>query len=336
MNHTLKSLLCGCWLTLAVTSALADDTAGARRFLPGFEPSKYFNEQVLTERFEDFCTFYINAPGDYDAAKPTRLVFYALPNGNTIAQTIGRQKAPDVDWHFYIQHIGAQTRYLRSLSDKENLVVAYLEADGRSWPHMRRSYEDSGDKIQRLIDHIRQWFKNSKTHVTLSSHSGGGAFVLEFIKHVEALPPWLDRIIFLDSNYSFRDELHGEKLVKWLKASKDTCLGVYSYNDRDVTFNGKPIVSKTGGTWRATLRMRDSLGKSLQFKESNTEQWQQDVALDHRVELIRLYNPENKILHTVLVERNGLIHGLTFKQGDATGAMAFYSDPCYEKWIQPD
>ena len=49
------------------------------------------------------------------ASKPVLLVFYALPNGNTIEQTIGKAIGPGDDWHFDIQHIGAQTRFLREV-----------------------------------------------------------------------------------------------------------------------------------------------------------------------------------------------------------------------------
>jgi len=41
--------------------------------------------------------------------RKVRLVVYALPNGNTIEQTFGRRLRPDDDWHYDIQHIGAQT-----------------------------------------------------------------------------------------------------------------------------------------------------------------------------------------------------------------------------------
>jgi len=54
------------------------------------------------------------------------LILYALPNGNTIEQTKGRRVAEGLDWHFGIQHIAAQTRYLRRYMESllQNSVTA--------------------------------------------------------------------------------------------------------------------------------------------------------------------------------------------------------------------
>jgi hypothetical protein len=45
--------------------------------------------------------------------KSSILILYALPNGNTTAQTMGKKIQPGDDWHFDIQHIKAQTEFLR-------------------------------------------------------------------------------------------------------------------------------------------------------------------------------------------------------------------------------
>jgi len=73
--------------------------------------------------------------------KKVRLVLFALPNGNTIEQTFGRRMKPGDDWHYDIQHIGAQTRFVRSRVQDESLVVAYLEASNHAWPAWIRSAE---------------------------------------------------------------------------------------------------------------------------------------------------------------------------------------------------
>src|SRR5438270_474083 len=40
----------------------------------------------------------------FDAARPTTLVVYAIPNGNSAEQTLGG-KGDGLNWHFDIQHI---------------------------------------------------------------------------------------------------------------------------------------------------------------------------------------------------------------------------------------
>ena len=67
------------------------------------------------------------------ARTPVDLIFYALPNGNSTAETMGRALRADssVGWRYDIQHIAAQTRALRARG-LPGAVVVYLEADGKS------------------------------------------------------------------------------------------------------------------------------------------------------------------------------------------------------------
>src|SRR4051812_20622924 len=65
------------------------------------------------------------------------LIFFALPNGNSTAQTMGKKLEPGDDWHFDIQHIKAQTDFLREKL-KDNIVVAYLENNYKSWPSWKQ------------------------------------------------------------------------------------------------------------------------------------------------------------------------------------------------------
>ncbi|HEY0678679.1 MAG TPA: hypothetical protein VGD17_10350, partial [Chitinophagaceae bacterium] len=66
------------------------------------------------------------------------LILYALPNGNTTEQTMGKQMAENDDWHFNIQHIRAQTDFLRRSLPNDRIVIAYLENNYRSWPLWKR------------------------------------------------------------------------------------------------------------------------------------------------------------------------------------------------------
>lgn len=90
--------------------------------------SPYFGEKVATFVYEPGIRIHINAPAerDFDREKPTKIVFYALPNGNSTDWTIGKLPAAGDDWHYQIQHIGAQTRYVRRLGGDYNLVTVYM------------------------------------------------------------------------------------------------------------------------------------------------------------------------------------------------------------------
>lgn len=78
--------------------------------LPGFKPSGYFSEQqTVIENSPPGTRILINAPaGGFGRNDKVLLIFYALPNGNTIEQTFGKNLKEGDDWHFNIQHIGAQ------------------------------------------------------------------------------------------------------------------------------------------------------------------------------------------------------------------------------------
>src|SRR5204863_8425521 len=88
-------------------------------------------------------------------AKPL-LILYALPNGNTTEQTIGKAIKPGDDWHYDIQHIGAQTRFLRRLLPNRPIIVAYLENNLKSWPAWRKKH---GDKfIPEIVEAVKKPF----------------------------------------------------------------------------------------------------------------------------------------------------------------------------------
>jgi hypothetical protein len=58
--------------------------------LTGFSPSGPFGEQVQVLHPDSGVTATIVAPAHIDASQRLDLILYALPNGNTTAQTMGR------------------------------------------------------------------------------------------------------------------------------------------------------------------------------------------------------------------------------------------------------
>jgi len=157
------------------------------------------------------------------------------------------------------------------------------------------------------------------------------------IESADNIPDYIDRIAFLDSNYAFADDLHAKKLISWLKGNNDRRLIVICYDDREITLNGKKVVSDTGGTWRATGRMHDALGKDFKLKDSTGDLFQETTGLDGRIHFYKHPNPENKILHTVLVgEMNGLLHIQTLGTPNEETWGKFGGPRAYTKFVQPD
>jgi hypothetical protein len=304
--------------------------------LPGFHHSPWFGEQVRERWVEGTVRVLVNAPETVDPKRPTRLIVYATPNGNTIEQTLGCAKADGLDWHFDIQHVAAQVRRFRELLPKENILLAVVESEGLSWPAWRRTTPDASARIVRVVNGFRDLVPGSPSRVTLTGHSGGGSFMFGFIEGADAIPECVDRIAFLDANYSFDADKHAAKLLTWLRGDDHRQLSVIAYDDRSITIDGKPVVGKDGGTFRATRRMLDAFGKDLKFVESVTGPFQAHTALDGRLAVYIHPNPMNRILHTALVgEMNGLLRVLT--DGDPKGPNwgVFGGPRAYTKSVQP-
>src|SRR5688572_14536048 len=64
----------------------------------------------------------IDKPVSFSPGRKTIVAFFALPNGNTTEQTMGKKMQAGDDWHFDIQHIRAQTKFIRQQL-KVNFVV---------------------------------------------------------------------------------------------------------------------------------------------------------------------------------------------------------------------
>jgi len=301
----------------------------------GFRDSPQFNERVASFTFNLDVKVHINAPMSpvFTKAKKVLLVFFTLPNGNTTEQTIGRKLQPGDYWHFDIQHIGAQTRFLREMIKDRVIVVAYLEAEMKSWPAWRKKHGDT--KIPEIISTVRGIFTNNPTEIVLSGHSGGGSFIFGYMNAVEKIPDGVTRIAFLDSNYAYNTTNHLAKLTAWLKASKQHRLCVLAYHDDIALLNGKSFVSAEGGTWGRSHAMLKDLGATFKFSNQQLGDGLEKVsALDGRIQFLLKENPEKKIFHTVQVERNGFIHAIAFGTANEGKGYEYFGDRAYVKWIQ--
>ncbi len=261
----------------------------------------------------------------------TELLFYALPNGNTIEQTLGKQMRPGDDWHFDIQHIAAQTRFLRLEQPGKNVVLILLESNGLSWPAWRKTHND--ELISKLITEIRARYSSKGVTVVLSGHSGGGSLIFGFINACSEIPADITRITFLDATYGYETERHSSKIANWLqRPGKSLC--VLAYKDDEVVLNGKRIVSATGGTWYRSRLMRDDLAASFPFTEKTENEFVRVISADRRIQFLLHTNPANKILHTVQVEKNGLIQSLLAGTPLEEQAYQYFGERAYSELIR--
>ena len=304
------------------------------QILKNFIETGNFNEQELwIKNGHDSVTINVNAPLHFNKKGETYLVLFALPNGNSIEWTKGKKMKPGDDWHFDIQHIAAQTRYVRNLDKRNNYIVVYLMANQKSWPTWKRTTENSKPKIKNLVDSLSGLFKEYHPKIILNGHSGGGSFIFGFLDAVGKIPDNIERITFLDSDYGYEDSLHTRKFVNWLQ-NKNHKLVVLAYNDSIVIYNGKPLVSPTGGTWYRSRLMQRKLAETFSFKSFADTAFIDHQALSGKIRIILKENPNGLIYHTVQVEKNGFIFSLlSYTKFDRRKYFTYFGDRVYVKYI---
>ena len=264
--------------------------------------------------------------------RQTTLILYALPNGNTTAQTMGKKLTPGDDWHFDIQHIKAQTSFLREKL-KQNIVVAYLENNYKSWPLWKQKHPDFNSEIPHIVDTLYSIIPSRIKSIHLSGHSGGGSFVFGYLAGVETIPASVQRITFLDSDYGY-DSSYYIKLKTWLQQNKKATLTVFAYNDSVALLNGKPFVSATGGTWYRSHLMLQHLQKDFSFKQTKNDSLIFYRSTNNQIALFFKNNPDRKIFHTRQVELNGFIHSVLYRTKEEDKGYEYFGARAYSKFIE--
>lgn len=306
--------------------------------LDGFTRNELGEQQMAINGAFPDVTIVINAPSPdkFDKNKKTALILYALPNGNTIDWTAGKLMEEGDDWHYDIQNIGAQMRFVRNTCPKYNWVVAYLQSyEKSSWTTWSRNHADSAKlMIQGMVDSIQSIFSAYNPVLMLNGHSGGGRFIFDYIAGVDEIPSNIERIAFLDSSYGYEDTMYYNKLVSWLKAANNRYLDVIAYNDSTVIYNGKPLVNPMGGTWWRSKKMQRDLSTDFEFSTAVDTTFIRHNALDGRVQFWLKQNDDgDNIYHTVLVERNGLIHSLLSGTDCEEKGYTFWGERAYQKYV---
>lgn len=266
----------------------------------------------------------------FTSKKPALLILFALPNGNTTAQTMGKKMAAGDDWHFDIQHIRAQTAFLRKALPHKNIVVAYLENDYKSWPAWKQKHPEFAVEIKSIIDSLSSLF--TKPVIYLNGHSGGGSFIFGYLKGVTVIPDNVRRISFIDSNYGY-DSTYSKQLITWL-SNKHHSLNVFAYNDSVALYNDKPVVSATGGTWYKSHLLLQHLSQKFRVTTETNDSLVIVKNKDERIQFFFKLNPNRKIFHTQQVELNGFIHSVLCGTKLDSKNYQYYGQRAYTAFIK--
>lgn len=275
----------------------------------------------------------IDRPAHFPRYQPTVVSFFALPNGNSTEQTMGKTMQPGDDWHFDIQHIRAQTDFIRLQWPRVNFITIYLENNYRSWPAWKQRHPGFREEIPRLVDSLAGLFGEKKVSIYLNGHSGGGSFIFGYLAGVPAIPRKIKRISFLDSNYGY-DSSYTDKLCDWLKKVKGAALNVFAYNDSVALYNGKPVVSATGGTWYRGHLMLRHLQQDFSFRRTPTDSLDIYTSRNGRIAFYFKYNFNRGIYHTQQVELNGYIHSTFLGTKQEEKNYRYYGPRAYSHLIR--
>ena len=303
--------------------------------LTGFSRAR--NREWTRETTSDDGRVVTNVDGGFDLTKPSIVIVYASPNGNTLEQTLGRKRNEGESFRYDIQHVLAQTRLFRGLVPQQNVVLVVLEEKALSWPVWVKRHSDAPARARALL--LAQASFVPSPRYVWASHSGGGSLVLAAIDGGRDVPAEVDTILFLDSHYAFEEKSgEGTKLAAWLKASTSHRLVAIAYDDRNVLLHKRRIVSPKGGSYRATDRMRVALQHAgLSFGHDHVGPFDRYRAADDRVDLRVHPNREKRILHSALVsDENGYVFGLGLGHGAAVEARARFGRPrVFEAFVDP-
>jgi hypothetical protein len=240
---------------------------------------------------------------------------------------MGKTLKPGDDWHFDIQHIRAQTRFIREKL-KENIVVVYLENNLKSWPAWKTAHADYANRARQIVNDVYYKYKSPGKEIYLNGHSGGGRFIFCYIESQPFLTPVVKRISFIDSNYGY-DSSCLPKLQEWLSNTKDAYLNVFAYNDSVALYNDKPVVSATGGTWYRSHRMMQDLQTNFPLTKMRDDSLIVYKNKNARIQFFLKTNPNRGIYHTQQVEKNGFIHSILCGTKNDSKGYTYYGARAY-------
>lgn len=281
----------------------------------------------------DYVKITMDVPKNYSKERKTIIILYALPNGNTTEQTMGKKISAGEDWHFDIQHIKAQTNFIRNELKKQNIVIAYLENNYKSWPSWKSKHPNYIAEVQNITDTILSLFSSKETVIFLNGHSGGGRFIFSYLDGVKKIPPYVKRISFLDSNYGY-ETAYLPKIKTWLQNNKAAYLNVFAYNDSVALLNGKRFVSDTGGTWYRSFLMLRDLSPYFHFTKTRDDSLIVYQSESKRIQFYFMTNPQKKIFHTVQVELNGFIHSILMGTKKESKKYTYFGERAYKNFIE--
>ena len=146
----------------------------------------------------------IDEPESFIPGARTEIIFYALPNGNSIEWTAGKKMEEGDDWHYNIQHIAAQTAFLRDKDRKSNIVTVYLMARQKAWNNWHKQHLDiCKETYESIFADVIALYEQYGPSVTISSHSGGGYLIFNYFRGADEINKKIGAIFHRTDLFAF-------------------------------------------------------------------------------------------------------------------------------------
>jgi hypothetical protein len=198
---------------------------------------------------------------------------------------------------------------------------------------LKQKHPDFKNEIPHMVDSLAGLMKAKHRVIYLNGHSGGGSFIFGYLAGVSTIPSSVKRISFLDSDYGY-DSSYYPKIKDWLQQVKGASLNVFAYNDSIALYNGKPVVSATGGTWYRSHLLLQHLQNDFSFSKNNTDSLIIYKSDNKRVQFFFKINLDKGIYHTQQVELNGFIHSVLCGTKKDSRKYRYYSARAYADLIE--
>jgi len=215
----------------------------------------------------------------------------------------------------------------------KNFVVICLENNYKSWPLWKQQHPGFKNEIPQLVDSLAGLLGGQQVSIYLNGHSGGGSFIFGYLAGVQQIPYSVKRISFLDSDYGY-DSSYYPKIKSWLMKTKYASLNVFAYNDSVALYNGKPVVSATGGTWYRSHLLLKHLQQDFIFSETRTDSLIIFKGKNSRIHFFFKPNLNQGIYHTQQVELNGFIHSVLCGTKKDSKKYRYYGERAYNNLIE--
>ena len=109
---------------------------------------------------------------------------------------------------------------------------------------------------------------------------------------------------------------------------------MFAYNDSVALYNGKPVVSATGGTWYRSHLLLRHLQQHFSFSNNNTDSLIIYKSENNKVQFFFKINLNKGIYHTQQVELNGFIHSVLCGTKMDSRKYSYYSARAYADLIE--